>query len=154
MADIYYCDVPPNHEWKNVPFSTEFCDDLSQNAIDDWIAEADKKWFPEDTNAEPSPSTVGNTEERFLRLADEWSRETGHISSVSDLINDTRYQQIISLGWPAIPYILKDLERNKRFWFPALAAITGLRPFDPGDASNYRRMADAWLRWGGRKGLI
>src|SRR5208337_5227391 len=121
MADIYYCDVPPNHEWKSVPFLTEFCDDLSQNVIDDWIAEADKKWFPEDSGTEPA-SQEKSLEERFLRLADEWSRETGYISSASDLINDTRYRQIISLGWPVIPYLLNDLERNKRFWFPALAA--------------------------------
>jgi hypothetical protein len=91
---------------------------------------------------------------RFARLADEWSQETGHISSVSDLIGNAKYQQIIELGWPVLPYLLDDLERKKRFWFPALAAITGLRPFDPGDASNYRRMTDAWLRWGRRKGLI
>jgi len=91
---------------------------------------------------------------RFVRLADEWSQETGHISSASDLIGNAKYQQIIQLGWPAIPYLLDDLERNKRFWFPALAEITGLRPFDPADASNYRRMTDAWLRWGRRKGLI
>jgi hypothetical protein len=92
--------------------------------------------------------------DKFKELADEWSRETGHISSASDLINNTRYQQIISLGWPVIPYLLNDLKRNKRFWFPALAEITGLRPFDPRDASNYRHMTDAWLRWGRRKGLI
>jgi hypothetical protein len=91
---------------------------------------------------------------RFVRLADEWSRNTGHISSVSDLINDPIYQEIISLGWPAVPFLLGDLERNKRFWFPALAAITGLRPFDSKDLGNYRLMTDAWLRWGRRKGLI
>lgn len=95
-----------------------------------------------------------NPKDRFLRLADEWSQETGHISSASDLINNSSYQQIIKLGWAAVPYLLDDLERNKRFWFPALAAITGLRPFDPADASNYQRMTEAWLRWGRRKGLI
>jgi hypothetical protein len=154
MADIYYCDVPPSHEWKNISSPEEFCEELSQYEIDDWIAGADKKWFPEDTSAELSTPANENIEERFLRLADEWSRETGHISSTSDLINDARYREIVSLGWPVIPYMLNDLEHNRRFWFPALAAITGLRPFDPGDASNYRRMTDAWLRWGRRKGLI
>jgi len=92
--------------------------------------------------------------ERFARLANEWSRETSHMSSASDLTNNPAYQQIIKLGWPVIPHLLDDLERNKRFWFPALAAITGLRPFDPSDASNYRRMTAAWLLWGKRKGFI
>jgi hypothetical protein len=94
------------------------------------------------------------TKDTFVRLAEEWSCETGHISSASDLIDDPRYQQIISLGWAVVPYLLTDLESNKRFWFPALAAITGIRPFDSSDASNYQRMTEAWLRWGKRKGLI
>jgi hypothetical protein len=153
MGDIDYCDIPPEHDWSN-PLLGEFCEQTSQDAIDGWLTQQEKEWFPEDTSAKLPASTAENIEERFLRLANEWSRETGHISSASDLINDTRYQQIISLGWPVVPYLLNDLERNRRFWFPALAAITGLRPFDPGDASNYRRMADAWLHWGRRKGLI
>jgi hypothetical protein len=92
--------------------------------------------------------------ERFRRLADEWSRRTGHISSASDLINEQGYQEIISLGWGVVPHLLRDLQEKRRFWFPALAAITGVRPFDTKDASSPRRMAEAWLRWGKRKGLI
>lgn len=100
------------------------------------------------------PVGVVNIEAKFRRLADEWSEKTMHVSSASDLINDTRYQQIIDLGVDVLPYLLDDLRRNKRFWFPALAAIAGVRPFDPGDLSNPRRMTEAWLKWGRRKGLI
>lgn len=100
------------------------------------------------------PAAVLSSKARFHKLADEWSEKTMHISSVSDLINDTRYQQIIDLGWDALPYMLEDLQKKKRFWFPALAAITGVRPFDPGDLSNPRRMTEAWVKWGRRKGLI
>jgi len=90
---------------------------------------------------------------RFHRLANEWSANTMHISSASDLINDKRYQEIIDLGWDVVPYLLTDLQQNKRFWFPALAAITGVRPFDPSDTNSPRRMTEAWVRWGKRKGL-
>lgn len=93
-------------------------------------------------------------EERFMRLADKWSHDTAHISSVTDLTRDHSYQQIIEMGEAVLPYLLTDLVRNKRFWFPALAAITELRPFDPKDMGNYRLMTEAWLRWGKRKGLI
>jgi len=99
-------------------------------------------------------SPLPTVKERFSRLADEWSRDTMHISSASDLINDKRYQEIIALGWDVVPHLLTDIQKNKRFWFPALASITGLRPFDPGDSSNPRRMTEAWVRWGKRKGLI
>jgi hypothetical protein len=95
---------------------------------------------------------VATTEQRFLKLADEWSRNTMHVSSASDLINDRSYREIIDLGWDAVPYLLMDLKKNKRFWFPALAEITQIRPFDESDMSNPRRMAEAWIRWGKRKG--
>ncbi len=75
-----------------------------------------------------------------------------HISSASDLTNDKSYREIIDLGWDVVPYLLIDLQRNKRFWFPALAEITHLRPFDKSDMSNPRRMTEAWIRWGRRKG--
>lgn len=101
-----------------------------------------------------TPIAVVSVEARFRKLADEWSERTMHISSASDLINDTRYHQIIDLGWDVLPYLLDDLQKKKRFWFPALAAITGVRPFDPEDLSNPRRMTDAWVKWGRRKGLI
>src|SRR5579863_2528298 len=52
-------------------------------------------------------------EYRFARLAEEWSHNVGHVSSASDMINDPRYQDIISLGWPVVPLLLTDLESNK-----------------------------------------
>ena len=93
-------------------------------------------------------------EGRFHTLANKWSHDTAHISSASDLINDPSYQEIISMGWSVLPYLLIDLQRNKRFWFPALAAIAGIRPFDPRDYGNGRRMTEAWVKWGKLKGLI
>lgn len=92
--------------------------------------------------------------ENFLRLAADWSDNTRHVSSINDLTSYPSYQEIIALGWDVVPLLLKDLQENKRFWFPALYAITKVRPFDPSDAGNGRRMTDAWIKWGKRKGLI
>jgi hypothetical protein len=125
---------PLDERWQMPQSDTPLCDLLDYDA--DEVAD------------------TSTAQERFLKLADEWSQATMHVSSASDLINDARYQEIISLGWDAVPYLLTDLQRNKRFWFPALAAITGVRPFDPGDSSNPRRMTEAWVKWGRRKGLI
>lgn len=93
-------------------------------------------------------------EERFRQLANDWSENTRHVSSSKDLASYPSYREIIGLGWDVVPLLLKDLEENKRFWFPALYAITNVRPFDPSDAGNGRRMTEAWVRWGKRKGLI
>lgn len=93
-------------------------------------------------------------EERFHQLADEWSREVRTISSVKDLTSHPDYQKIIALGWDVVPFLLTDLTQKHRFWFPALSAITGIRPFDPSEAGNSKRMTEAWIAWGKRKKLI
>lgn len=91
---------------------------------------------------------------RFQELASRWSRATAHISSIEDLVSHPDYQAIIDLGWDVVPLLLLDLQRNRRFWFPALNTITKVRPFDHSEAGNGRRMTNAWIRWGKRKGLI
>src|SRR5688500_11622538 len=68
------------------------------------------------------------TEDLFKELADKWSRETEHISSVHELASHPSYRQIVRLGWSVVPFLLLDLQANQRFWFPALAEITGIRP--------------------------
>jgi hypothetical protein len=89
-------------------------------------------------------------EAKFNRLANEWSESVAHVSSLDAMVNHPKYREIIDLGWDAVPFLLKDLERNRRFWLPALAEITTIRPYDPSDAGNSRRMIDAWVKWGGR----
>jgi hypothetical protein len=94
------------------------------------------------------------TEQRFRRLADEWTRATMHVSSGTDLISHPSYRAIVKLGWPVVPFLLDDLQQKKGFWFTALAEITRLRPFDRSDEGNPRRMTKAWLEWGKRKRFI
>jgi hypothetical protein len=88
---------------------------------------------------------------RFRRLADEWSREIGNVSSLTSMVSHPAYRQIIDMRWDVVPLLLADLQRNKRFWLPALHEITGIQPFDPSDAGNSKRMIDAWIRWGQNK---
>jgi len=109
-------------------------------------------WERPDEQDECHARTSQEVENCFKKLAEEWSRNTMHISSASDLVNDRSYRKIIDMGWDVVPHLLIDLQRNKRFWFPALAEITGVRPFDQNDKNNPRRMAEAWIRWGKRKG--
>jgi hypothetical protein len=112
------------------------------------------RYRPKHLMAVSASTGADDIEQHFRHLAEKWSAETGCVSSVSDLISHPSYQEIIKLGWDAVPYLLADLQKNKRFWFPALAAITKIRPFDPSDAGNGRRMTEAWVKWGRRKGLI
>lgn len=92
--------------------------------------------------------------ERFRKLADEWASDVSNVSSVEALTLHPKYQQIVGLGWDVVPFLLADLQAKRGFWFTALNQITGVRPFDRSDAGNSRRMAEGWIRWGKRKGII
>jgi hypothetical protein len=134
---------------------------IADRQLDDWrnhnpavVTRAFVEKFLRASAATATAAALETVEERFIRLADEWSRDTRYISSVNDLVKDDRYQQIIGMGWDVLPYLLSDLSTRKRFWFPALAEITNLRPFDRKDAGNYKRMTEAWTRWGRLRGLI
>lgn len=98
--------------------------------------------------------TTQEIEACFKKLADEWERETQAVSSVPALISHPNYQRIIKLGWGVVPFLLHDLQMNRRFWFPALYEITRIRPFDRSDAGDSERMLQAWVKWGKRKQLI
>jgi hypothetical protein len=114
------------------------------------IRDSKTKEFSTAPNVSYAPAELSD---RFYRLADDWSVETGHVSSTKDLTSNSSYQEIIRLGWDVVLLLLKDLQENQRFWFPALYAITGVRPFDPSDAGNSKRMVQAWIKWGNMKGL-
>jgi hypothetical protein len=93
-----------------------------------------------------------NIEERFARLAATWHRAVAHQSSSRLRDNHPAYQEIIRLGPPVVPLLLRDLEVNRRHWFTALTAITGVNPVPREDAGDIPRMIDAWLRWGRENG--
>jgi len=97
---------------------------------------------------------VSDIQQRFYRLADEWTQAIGSSSSLTAMSRHPKYREIVQLGWPVVPYLLQDLQRNRGFWFPALDEITGIRPFDLSDAGNSRRMIQAWVQWEKRKKLI
>ena len=149
---IDYCEVPYCSDKDDIAAIYEYYDakELTsrQINIDGWLVAYDRKRYSKKESVEET------IEERFQRLTRAWSEETMHLSSVSATINNRHYQQIIGMGWDVVPLLLNDLQRNKRFWFPALAAITGIRPFDSSDLSNPRRMTEAWMRWGKNKRLI
>jgi len=111
-------------------------------------------WTAPSKQAGATLVSLESVPDRFRRLAARWSAETSHISSVTRATAHPDYQSIIKLGWGVVPLMLRDLQSNKGFWYPALNAITGIRPFDVKDAGNSRRMTQAWITWGHKKGLI
>ncbi len=64
------------------------------------------------------------------------------------------YQRIIGIGWPAVPLILEELRRDPDQWFWALEAITEENPVPKEAAGNVPIMAQAWVDWGMKQGLL
>ena len=86
-------------------------------------------------------------EERFLRLAAVWHRETAYLSSMTEASSHPAYQEIIHLGPEVVPLLLRDLQAHHSHWFAALRAITGAEPIPPSVAGDIPKMAEAWLCW-------
>lgn len=92
--------------------------------------------------------------DRFRRLAQQWSTETRWVSSTTQLAMHPAYQGIIGMGRDVLPFILEELRSNSGQWYWALKAISNEDPVPPRDRGLVKRMDQAWLRWGERKGLI
>jgi hypothetical protein len=102
------------------------------------------------SSSEPAETVA----ERFHQLAAEWSKEVQHISSLTLMVENPKYREIVKMGWDVVPFLLVDLERNRRFWIPALREITGIKPYDSFDVGNTKRMMQAWIRWGKNKNYL
>ena len=89
----------------------------------------------------------------FEELALSWATDTDHLSSPVRLTEHPAYRQIIGLGPAVLPLVLRDLAEHRRFWFPALNAITGENPVPDEAAGDVERMAEAWIGWGREHGL-
>jgi hypothetical protein len=93
-------------------------------------------------------------EERFRRLARAWKKETWFHSSITQKSVHPAYQQIIGMGSPAVPLILRELTRKPDHWFWALTAITGEDPVPDSATGRLEEMTEAWLRWGREHGYV
>jgi hypothetical protein len=97
---------------------------------------------------------------KFKQLAREWRNERGSMSSINGMSMLPSYQSIVGMGPEALPLILAELRGegdDPDQWFWALISISkaaDLNPpqITPEDQGNFRRMAQAWLKWGEAQG--
>jgi hypothetical protein len=95
-----------------------------------------------------------SNKQSFAALAGQWSSETGAHSSLTVRQRHPAYQAIISMGWDAVPLLLKALQDTPDYWFPALSHITGENPVGPAIRGDYDKMTEVWLGWGRQRGVI
>jgi hypothetical protein len=102
-----------------------------------------------------TPDQRQTIDRQFRDLATRWSELTAFRSNIGALRHHPVYQELIALGEPAIPLILREREREPSVsWFGSLAAITGENPIPPELAGHVAAMAGAWLEWGRRQGYL
>ena len=102
-----------------------------------------------------SKTSAEDLADRFLRLSNEWKRDTGHLSLIAQIAAHPSYQDIIAMGEPAIPLILRDLETEPNHWFSALSAIASESPEIPvHERGDIRAISETWLKWGKSKKYI
>lgn len=91
--------------------------------------------------------------EKFRVLARRWRRETGSLSSPTQIAMHPAYQQIIGMGQDALPFIVRELESQPDHWFWALRAIAGVNPIPPSHRGQIAEMVRDWLNWARREGI-
>ncbi|MFH0912551.1 MAG: hypothetical protein V1807_02765 [Patescibacteria group bacterium] len=93
---------------------------------------------------------VESLEDRFYRLAKQWEEDPGVrvASSITLISQHPAYQEIIAMGWDAVPLILGELSIEPGHWFVALYEITGEDPVPEDCHGNMRKMTEYWLAWG------
>src|ERR1043166_3767074 len=70
------------------------------------------------------PRQKSALEQKFHRLAEEWRKETGFLSSVTKMCMHPAYQKIIAIGPGVIPLILRDLQQTRDHWLWALYVLS------------------------------
>lgn len=95
------------------------------------------------------PTASIDSESLFRKLADEWARETGHLSLVASRLRHPAYLRILNMGeHVVVPLILKEIEQNPDHWFHALVTLTGENPVPVGFTGTVDDAIDLWIEWG------
>lgn len=101
------------------------------------------------------PYSFQTLESKFNSLASTWKDEVLFSSSVSEMITNKSYLQIIALGEKALPLIFNEMKDQPDHWFAALSSITGgVNPVKPENRGNIDKMTNDWINWGKKNGYV
>jgi uncharacterized protein YlxP (DUF503 family) len=100
-------------------------------------------------------------EERFLEEANKWERETAHLSSPLQRMENPSYQAIMGMSAESldakrtiIRLMLRDVKTKHRDWFLALSYLTQHNPVNPKDYGKTSKLVEAWVNWGQQEGYF
>ena len=93
-------------------------------------------------------------EKKLDTLLQQWQDACVVLSSTSAMVAHAAYQEIIELGQPVVPLLLRQLQKEPIHLFEALKSITGEDPVAPEDWGKISAMANDWLAWGRSRNLV
>ena len=88
----------------------------------------------------------------FTPLAEQWRRDSQHLSLISKKVMHPAYFRIMGMGEAVVPLLLEELRDRPSHWFLALKSTANVDPVPPG--GNPASAREAWLQWGRTEGLI
>ena len=95
----------------------------------------------------------GEIRNRFRHLFDVWDKDTFIFSFSYQIYNHWAYEELVSLGEPAIPYMLGELQRGRSKVVAALHTISG-ESLVQGLRLTTEEIMERWLAWGEEKGHV
>jgi hypothetical protein len=93
----------------------------------------------------------------FRTFVSQWRKERGATSSITEMVLCSSHLNIIAMGPPAIPLILREMENEGEdpdMWFVALQLLTKTNPVTDDARGNFKKMAALWLDWAHRHGYV
>jgi len=87
---------------------------------------------------------------KFIKLYKEWRDKTRFDSFIGDPYHKC-YDEIVQLGYRAVPYIITKLKEDSSLIFVALFRITGENPIKEENRGIVKKMAEDWIDWWEKK---
>jgi hypothetical protein len=84
---------------------------------------------------------------RFYSFKNEWRRQTLFSSSLNEMVDVLPMQQIIGMGFAAVPLIIEDIKVDPGFLYLALPQIFGVDPIPDCLNGDPFAICEAWIEW-------
>lgn len=87
---------------------------------------------------------------KFNALAEQWAKHCQSVmlsSNINDYLNHPSYAQLVALGKPALPLIMRRYQTDNLPWAFVLDDITGFNWITDRNRFSPKALKERWLRW-------
>lgn len=106
--------------------------------------------FPAAIRVEKMNQATDDVGSKFKALAEQWSQHCRSVmfsSNIDDYLNHPAYAQLVALGKPAIPFIMRSYLTDDLHWEFVLDDITGFHWIKDRHRFSPKLLKEQWLKW-------